>query len=354
MPYKHVTEPFLKYLQGLRAASVPLTCTTIRGLLIAHLEFFIPEIFTTPSRDGTLFRCSEAFVCKFTHHALAWLICRSTWAGHKIPQDTDEILLKAFLRIAYVIKHEDIPSELMANSDQTQITLARGCNMTYAPTTSKQVTMLGSEEKRAITVLVTLTNDGKVLPFQSIYKGMTKGSLPSKAAKSMAEACTAGFLFESSKTSTYWFTQETMRHFVNTHLAPHFNAVKVALGLPPGQCSLWLIDRWLVHRSNEFLTWMAEFHITIIVIFVPAGLTGLFQPCDVGLQRVFKHSLKLSAHNDTVQEVLTQLKKGIHVDDIKIDTTLKVLRDRTIDWLWVAFNKLNKLRIVKKVWFLLF
>jgi hypothetical protein len=98
---------------------------------------------------------------------------------------------------------------------------------------------------------------------------------------------------------------------------------------------------------------MAEQHVTIIIIFVPAGLTGLFQPCDVGFQRLFKHSLKLSAHNDTVQEVLTQLKNGIQVDDIKIDTTLKVLRDRTVDWLWVAFNKLNKLDIVKKVCFFL-
>jgi hypothetical protein len=98
---------------------------------------------------------------------------------------------------------------------------------------------------------------------------------------------------------------------------------------------------------------MAEYHNTIIVIFVPAGLTGLFQPCDVGFQRLFKHSLKLSAHNDTVQEVLIQLKKGVPVSDIKIDTSLKILRDRTVNWLWVTFNKLNNPDIVKKVSFLL-
>jgi hypothetical protein len=140
-----------------------------------------------------------------------------------------------------------------------------------------------------------------------------------------------------------------MRNFVNTILAPHFNRVKQKLGLPPSQCSLWLIDCWSVHRSKEFLAWITLHHNTIIVLFIPAGLTGLFQPCDVGFQRLFKHSLKLSSHNDIVQEVLAQLKNGTMVDEIKIDQTLKVLRDRTVHWLWVAFNALNKPETVKKV-----
>ena len=106
---------------------------------------------------------SDALKCLSTS-LFTWSICHSTCPGHKIPQDSDEILWKAFLCLAYIIKHKDIPSALIANSDQTQ-TLAQGCSMTYVPMNLKQVTMLGSEEKRAITVLVTLVNDGKVLLF---------------------------------------------------------------------------------------------------------------------------------------------------------------------------------------------
>jgi len=160
--------------------------------------------------------------------------------------------------------------------------------------------------------------------------------------------CATGFLFESSKMSTYWSTQETMQHFVDIHLAPHFEAVKVALGLSYRQCFLWLIDCWSVHCSKEFLMWMVEYHITIIVIFVSTGLIGLSQPCDMGFQQLFKHFLKLFSHNNTVQD-LTQLKNGVSVDNIKIDTTLKVLCDCTVNWLLAAFNKLNKPDIVKKV-----
>lgn len=94
---------------------------------------------------------------------------------------------------------------------------------------------------------------------------------------------------------------------------------------------------------------MAANHETIIILFVPAGCTGLFQPCDVGFQRIFKHSLKILAHNDIVNGVLLQLKQGIPVSNVKIDTTLKVLRDQTVHWLWTAFNKLNKPEIIQKV-----
>lgn len=286
---------------------------------------------------------------KFVQRALGWTIRRSTRAGQKTPNNVNDVLLKAFLRIAYVVKHEDIPSALMANSDQTQVVLQQGCNTTYAPKNSKQVTTVGSEEKRAITVLTTLTNDGVLLPFQTIHKGSTSQSLPSKNSRSMSEARDMGFLFESSLTNTYWSTQASMQNFVTTILAPHFEMVKVKLNLPPTQCSLWLIDCWSVHRSKEFLTWMAATHHTIIILFVPAGCTGLFQPADVGFQRIFKHSLKISAHSDVVQEVLLQLKQGIAVSDVKIDTTLKTLRDRTVHWLWTAFKSLNTPETIKKV-----
>ncbi|KAF8055629.1 hypothetical protein FPV67DRAFT_1401190, partial [Lyophyllum atratum] len=204
---------------------------------------------------------------------LGWSMRRSTRAGRKIPANADEIMRKSTLRAAYVVKDHAVPSRLMANSDQTQMTLAQGCHMTYAKTGSTQVSTVGSEEKRAITVFVTLTNDGILLPFQSIHKGSTNASLPSKDASRMKESLEAGFLFESSKTKTYWSTQATMRNFVNTILAPHFEAVKRDLGLPHAQCSMWFIDCWSVHRSDEFLTWMATSHATIIVLFVPAGLT---------------------------------------------------------------------------------
>jgi hypothetical protein len=341
----------LKYISGLREASITLTLNTVRGLMIAHLQHRVPQIFKEPSPDGTLFRCSERFVLKFLHRALGWNMRRSTQAGRKTPANADEVLQKAFLRIAWVVKDEQIPSALLVNSDQTQVVLAQGCHMTYAPSGANQVATVGSEEKRAITILPSVTNDGKLLPIQAIYKGLNPKSLPSPAARSRYESEKAGFLFELSKTATYWSTIATMKNFVNMTLAPYFDSVREELGLDRDQMALWLIDCWSVHRSKEFLEWMASKHPLIIVIFVPAGMTGSFQPCDVGLQRIFKHSLKKSAHEDVVREALGQLEAGHPVQDVKLDTGIKILRDRTVHWIWTAYQALNKPAIIKKVSF---
>jgi hypothetical protein len=82
----------------------------------------------------------------------------------------------------------------------------------------------------------------------------------------------------------YWSNQKTMQLFVDHILAPYFEETKVKLGCPAHQKSLWTIDVWSVHRSNEFLDWMSAKHPTIIVDFVPGGCTGVAQPCDVGIQ----------------------------------------------------------------------
>lgn len=90
-------------------------------------------------------------------------------------------------------------------------------------------------------------------------------------------------------------------------------------------------------------------HPFIIVIFVPAGCTGLLQPCDVGIQLPVKHSIKRSAHEDVVNEVLKQLEAGNTAAKVTIDTKIKVLRDCTVNWLWKVHMAVNKPEIVKKV-----
>lgn len=315
--------------------------------MVATIMSSAPEILEQKFKDGSTFRASESFMRKWLHDTLNWSRRKGTQAAHKLPNDWEDQCERSFLRKAYIIKEEDITASLWVNSDQTQVIYAPGDKMTWARTGSKQVAIHGGEEKRAFTLLVSVASDGTVLPMQAIYSGKTQRSRPSSKSPHYVELIDAGFLLEESGTATYWSNHETMHSFVNKILAPYFEREKSKLGLPPSQKSLWTIDVWSVHRSKEFRLWMKSFHPNIILDFVPGGCTGVGQPCDVGIQRPLKLSMKRTYHEDIVSEVLEQIDTKSEV--ITIDSRLSTLRDRSTRWIWKAYKAISNEALVKKV-----
>lgn len=233
--------------------------------------------------------------------------------------------------MAYLVKEYDIPAGLIVNIDQTQCIYAMATNRSWAPKGDKQVAVLGKEEKRAITLTVGLSAAGHALPTQAIYQSMTAASLPTPTTRRAMEE--AGFRFESSLTKTYWATQETMRAYVDHILVSHYDQVKLELNCPADQRSILYLDVWAVHRSDEFRTWMRENHPTILLIYVPAGCTGDFQPCDTGGQRPMKHAIRRAQLADTIEESMKQLESGVPPERIKASTSLPELRNRTPGWI---------------------
>jgi hypothetical protein len=107
--------------------------------------------------------------------------------------------------------------------------------MTWAPTGSKEVAVIGMDKKRAFTLLVSVAADRTILPFQAIFQCKTKLSLPATSSPNYDDAMKAGFKFEFSGTKTYWSNQKTMCAFVDDILTPYFTSRKVELGLPVEQ-----------------------------------------------------------------------------------------------------------------------
>jgi hypothetical protein len=305
-----------------------------------------PSILQRQFPDGSTFRASDSFVRSWLHRTMSWTRRKATRAAQKLPEDWEDKCEQSAQRKAYLLKEFDIPPALYANSDQTQRLYAPGDRLTYAEQGAKQVSLIGGDEKRAFTVMVTVTSDGTLLPFQAIYQGKTERSCPAPNSPNYKDTIDAGFRFEYSGTKTYWTNQQTMRHFVNHILAPYFNHTKATLGLPPTQRSLWQIDVWSVHRSDEFLDWMSKTHPMILIDFVPGGCTGVAQPCDVGIQRPFKHITNQCFHEDIVDATLKQIDHG---ELISIDDWLPTLRNASVRWLWKAYQKLNDKAFVKKV-----
>ncbi|THV00922.1 hypothetical protein K435DRAFT_818166 [Dendrothele bispora CBS 962.96] len=262
--------------------------------MVAIIQEQAPQLFDWFLSDTTKFRCSETFVRKYIVNNLGWSFRATTRASQKPPPDVAQILEEAALHEAYVIRNYSIPAELRVNTDQTQTVYQHGNKATWHTRGDKQVGAVGKDEKRAFTLVPSKSASGEVLPFQAIFQGSTLASCPTKASPFWEEAERLGFQLEPSKTKTYWSTLETMKRLVNNIIVPYFEQKKCELGIdkPEEQHSIWKIDCWSVHKSREFLNWMKETHPTVIVIFVPGNCTSLFQPLDVGIQRVLKQSFK--------------------------------------------------------------
>jgi hypothetical protein len=331
----------------LRKTGAPLTVVTARGIMLATIIQMNPEILKIKFKDGSNFRASDSFVRRWLHNALEWSFRKATRAAQKMPTNWEDLCERSFLRKAYNIKEHDIPAELYVNSDQTQVIYAPGDKMTWAETGAKQVSLTNTDEKRAFTVMISVASDGTLLPFQAIYQGKTTRSCPASSSPHFQDTLDAGFQLICSGTDTYWSNQQTMKLFVNDILAPYYDRKKADLGYPPSQKSLWQIDVWSVHRSDEFRKWMKGNHPTIILDFVPGGCTSVHQPCDVGIQRPFKSSTKRLYHEDVVQEMLDQLNKDS--ENLTLDNRILVLRNRSVGWLWNAFQAVNKKELVQKV-----
>ncbi len=106
---------------------------------------------------------------------------------------------------------------------------------------------------------------------------------------------------------------------------------KIAVNhLPSDQRAILLIDCYPVHTGLEFRTYVwAEFP-NIFLIFVPANCTGIFQPADVGLQRVIKHQLRQAALRFLVAEHRQQIKSGLTPEEVKVTTSLPTLQDASV------------------------
>ena len=299
------------------------------------------------------FHCRDSFVRNFVQKDLKWSFRRSTRAGKKTPENVQQILTDAFLRHAWTIAKYNVPAELDANSDQTLVNYTAGAEETYAAIGSKQVEVVGKDERRGFTLMVGISMSGEVLPFQAIYSGKSPASLPTSAAPGHSRATEElKFHFEYSKCDNHWSTIETMKSYVTNILAPYFDSHRARLGLP-NQICIWQIDCWSVHRSSEFRGWMAKVYPWIRLHFIPANCTGLFQPCDVGIQRVLKLAMRQSALSNIVDHTMDQLSNGVLPSQITFEKWLPVVRDRSVGWLVNGYEAINNPEIVQKVVFLM-
>ena len=343
-------------LTSLHNTSVHLDLTSICGIMIGIIMAKTPAIFkVTVSRKvhGNYiwdhFQCQESFVKKFLREEMKWSLHHVTHVGKKTPENVTQILIDATLRLVWTISEHGVLRVFLVNTDQTGVQYSAGGFAMWAPIGSKQVEVIGKDERRSFTLVVGISMSGDVLPFQAIYAGKTPASLPTSSVPKYTKATEElKFHFEHSRNDTYWSTISTMQSYVTNILAPYFESHCQQLKLPDQLC-VWQINSWSVHRSLEFHTWMWKFYPWIRIHYIPANCTGLFQPCDVGVQQVLKLAIRQTALKDIVDNTMQQLKSGVEPDKVVFEKKLGVVRNHSVGWLVNAYEAINECELVEKV-----
>lgn len=345
-PYPSIVTKVKAQLRYMRKVGAPVSLVDVRAILVAHISIDAPELF----EDGT-FRVSDGFVYKFIEVIMDWSHRMPTKAAQKLPQNADELTFASVMRLCLAIRDNTITAALRVNSDQTNVIYQGGSRFTYNQRGAKQVAVVGEEEKRAFTVFVGVSASGVALPFQVIFKGKSRESLPRRSSPLYDEAVEIGMRFEFSNTDTYWSTLQTMKDYVIYILVPYFKTemIKADIPLDYTQICIWQIDVWSVHKSKAFREWMAEHYPWIQLEYVPGGCTGIWQACDVGIQRPLKKAIRHVQHADVVAETVDALQNGMPPEKMRLDTRVGTLRDRVPGWLVPAFHAINQESLIKQV-----
>ena len=154
---------------------------------------------------------------------------KGTKAARKLPDDYPAIKLQYLERIKTMVTHYHIPHELIFNWDQTGIKMVPASEWTMAEEGSKQVEIRGLDDKREITVLLTVTLSGRLLPPQLIYAGKTKRCHPKQSFPDD---------WDIYHSPNHWSNEDTMLHYVQEIIIPYVSSTRQALGLPPTQEAL--------------------------------------------------------------------------------------------------------------------
>lgn len=260
-------------------AGAVINLRIIRWVMRAVLERKDPSILT----QLTL---SQGFLSTWAREQMGWTWRCRTGAASKLPIDWHAQGNKMAQRIAANMEIYEVHPSLVVNMDQTGVHLVPVDNHTYEARGSKDVKVIGAEDKRQITACVASSLDGDLLPLQLIFTGSTAKCLPPSTPAAIAASV------HITHSDNHWSSQETMQQWIKEVLVPYANLRIMQHALPADSKIILVLDVWAVHKSIEFRTFLRTHHPNVQLVFVPANCTSKLQVADVMLQRPFKHGIK--------------------------------------------------------------
>jgi len=168
------------------------------------------------------------------------------------------------------------------------------------------IAMVGSGDKRSLTVTPTITMTGGFMKVQVLGNGLSEDSFKAKIFAGLSEA-------EKAKADKYlrcqvtggkkcWQHSGTLRQFTQEVVLPFCERARESM---PEAHFVWLLDCASSHVSDDFLNWVEMTCPYLHVLIVPPNMTHLMQPLDLVFQRAIKaHVRRLT--NEWIDQMLDE------------------------------------------------
>ena len=239
----------------------------------------------------------------------------------KITVSDFDVLKKQFISdVQAISEFEEIPDELILNWDHTGVHYIPVSSWTMEKEGTKKVDITGMNDKRQITVVLSVTKTGHYLPPQLIYAGKTSKSLPKVEFPSgWCVTCT----------DNHWANEYTTLQYLDEILLPYVKQKRTELKCPDDQACLVIFDRFKAQCTATVLSVLEKNNI--LVSLVPANCTDKLQPLDVSVNKSVKEFLRGQFHEWYAGEVSQQLQSG---EEVKlVDLHLSRVKPLAATWL---------------------
>ena len=149
------------------------------GVVNTSIAIATAKALIDKSKNRSSFCIPTASWAKSLFHRMGFKRRAATTGKLMIPEGArKEAELIYLYEIVSVVEKHSIPSSLVVNLDQTPVKYVQASRHTMAKKGTSTVEIVGSGDKRSITVTFVISLDGKFLPMQLIYDGKTQRSIP--------------------------------------------------------------------------------------------------------------------------------------------------------------------------------
>lgn len=239
----------------------------------------------------------------------------------KLPSNWQDMAKAFILRISSVVNMFKISKEFILNFDETGLLLFSASTQTWGQRGSQQVDGRTKGDKAQRTVIPCLSADGKVVLCTTVWAGKTAQCLPKKDVSEKYP----NVLHDYSE--THWSTPIVIERFILRLYSLYILRLCREKNLDPTDVYwILLIDVYSSHIDKAMLARIKETLPTLIILYVPAGCTGVLQMCDIEFNAWFKRHICAFVGDYIQQRTLDQLAAGVPPENVVFDHNLDDLK----------------------------